>query len=153
MSAGILPFRLRDSIVQVLLVHPGGPFWRRRDMGAWSIAKGECNQGESPEAAARREFAEETGWLITGNLLSLGTVCQTSGKRITAFALEADFDPQSLYSNGFEMEWPPRSGHLQVFAEVDRAEWFDLDEARKKLVSGQQPLIDRLVRYLGEPGV
>jgi len=143
-----LPFRWRGETIQVLLVHPGGPFWQNRDDGAWSIAKGEFGDGEPAEAAALREFTEETGWTITDTMKPLGDVRQASGKYVTAFAVEADFDPQSLRSNTFEIEWPPRSGSRRAFPEVDRAEWFEPHEARKKLIAGQQVFIDRLLNQL-----
>lgn len=142
-SAGILPYRWRAGELQVLLVHPGGPFWQKRDQGAWSIAKGEY-EDEEPEAAARREFTEETGWEIGGDLQPLGEVRQPSGKRVLAFAVKAELDPATLVSMHFEMEWPPRSGRGQSFPEVDRAEWFSLEEAREKLLTGQRPFVDRL---------
>ncbi|UDL92696.1 NUDIX domain-containing protein [Mesorhizobium sp. PAMC28654] len=144
-SAGILPYRRSTNGLQVLLVHPGGPFWQSRDLGAWSIAKGEYDHSELPEAAARREFTEETGWEPKGALLNLGELRQRKGKLITAFALEGDFDTAMLHSNLFEMEWPRRSGRIQSFAEVDRGEWLDLALARDKLVVGQRPFLDRLV--------
>lgn len=144
-SAGILPYRRLNKVLQVLLVHPGGPFWQSRDLGAWSIAKGEYDERELPEAAARREFTEETGWEPKGALLNLGELRQRKSKLITAFALEGDFDTATLRSNMFEMEWPRRSGRMQSFAEVDRGEWLDLDLARKKLLAGQRLFLDRLV--------
>ncbi|SUU89604.1 putative NUDIX family NTP pyrophosphohydrolase [Aminobacter aminovorans] len=144
-SAGILPYRRSSKGLQVLLVHPGGPFWQSRDLGAWSIAKGEYDPSEEPEAAARREFTEETGWELKGPLLKLGELRQRGGKLITAFALEGDFDTATLRSNLFDMEWPPRSGRVQLFAEVDRGEWLDLALARDKLVVGQRPFLDSLV--------
>ncbi|WP_159592342.1 NUDIX domain-containing protein [Chelativorans xinjiangense] len=147
-SAGILPFRRRAGTVQVLLVHPGGPFWRKRDDGVWSIAKGEYGDDEQAEAAARREFTEETGWQVTVDLMQLGETRQAGGKYVTAFAVESDFDPTTLRSNVFEMEWPPRSGRMQSFPEIDRAEWFSLEKAREKLLAGQRPYIERLVRLL-----
>lgn len=137
-SAGILPYRGSNKGLQVLLVHPGGPFWQRRDLGAWSIAKGEYDESELPEAASRREFREETGWEPKGTLPTLGQLRQRGGKLITAFAFEGDFDTATLRSNLFEMEWPPRSGRVQSFAEVDRGEWLDLTLARDKLVVGQR---------------
>ena len=143
-SAGILPYRLRAGELQVLLVHPGGPFWQNRDQGAWSIAKGEYGEDEEAEAAARREFAEETGWTIEGDLQPLGEVRQPSGKRVIAFAVEAELDPATLVSMPFEMEWPPRSGRRQSFPEVDCAGWFSLAQAREKLLTGQLSFIDRL---------
>ncbi|MCZ8545428.1 NUDIX domain-containing protein [Mesorhizobium qingshengii] len=145
-SAGILPYRRSNSGLQVLLVHPGGPFWQSRDLGAWSIAKGEYGDDEQPEAAARREFAEETGWeLAAAPLLPLRDLRQRGGKLITAFAVEGDFDTATLRSNMFEMEWPPRSGRVQSFPEIDRGEWLDLAQAREKMLAGQRSFLDRLV--------
>ena len=126
-------------------MHPGGPFWSKRDSGAWSIPKGEYSDDEDAEAAARREFEEETGWTITSDLLPLGEIRQKAGKTVTAFAAEGDFDTASLDSNRFEIEWPPKSGRIAAFPEVDRAGWFALDEAREKIIEGQRPLLDRLV--------
>ena len=143
-SAGIIVYRKRTETIEVLLVHPGGPFWSKRDSGAWSIPKGEYSDDEDAEAAARREFEEETGWTITSRLLSLGEVRQKAGKSVTAFAAEGDFDTVSLDSNRFEIEWPPKSGRIAAFPEVDRAGWFALDEAREKIIEGQRPLLDRL---------
>lgn len=143
-SAGILVYRRRADGLEVLLVHPGGPFWAKRDAGTWSIPKGEYLAGEEPADAARREFAEETGWTLAGSLVPLGDVRQASGKVITAFAAKGDFDPSTLRSNTFEVEWPPRSGRRAIFPEVDRASWFSLAEAREKLIEGQRPLLDRL---------
>ncbi len=147
-SAGILPFNRRAGVLQVLLVHPGGPFWRNRDEGAWSIAKGEYGEDEHPETAARREFAEETGWQALGDLIPLGEVRQAGGKQVAAFALEAEFDPNTLSSNLFEMEWPPRSGRMQRFPEVDRAEWFDLEQAREKVLASQKQFLERLAQAM-----
>jgi len=147
-SAGILPFRRTADGVEILLVHPGGPFWQKRDSGAWSIAKGEYDEDEQPEAAARREFLEETGWAVSAKLIPLGEIRQSSGKLVTAFALEADFDPATLQSNTFEMEWPPRSGRMSAFPEVDRAAWFSLEEARDKLITGQRLFVEKLQRIL-----
>ncbi|RWE11898.1 MAG: NUDIX domain-containing protein [Mesorhizobium sp.] len=144
-SAGILPYRRSSNELQVLLVHPGGPFWQSRDLGAWSIAKGEYGDDEQPEAAARREFVEETGWELDGALLALGELRQRGGKLITAFGVEGDFDAGTLRSNMFEMEWPPRSGRMQFFPEIDRAGWFGVDMAREKMLIGQRPFLDRLV--------
>lgn len=143
-SAGILVYRKRAGQIEVLLVHPGGPFWARRDAGAWSIPKGEHAADEEPADAALREFVEETGWPLAGGLVPLGDVRQKAGKTVTAFAVEGDFEPATLRSNEFEMEWPPRSGRRARFPEVDRAGWFSLDAAREKLVEGQRPLLDRL---------
>lgn len=144
-SAGILLYRGRGDALRVLLVHPGGPYWARKDDGAWSIPKGIVAPGEEPRAAARREFAEETGQRAPdGELLDLGTVRLASGKRVTGFAMEGDFDPSSLVSNTFETVWPPRSGAVASFPEVDRAEWFDLNVAARKLNARQVPLLDAL---------
>jgi len=147
-SAGILPFRRHSGELEVLLAHPGGPFWRKRDEGAWSIVKGEYLEDEAPEAAARREFMEETGWSIEGELAPLGEIRQAGGKHVIAFALEADFDPLTLKSNTFEMIWPPRSGRRQSFPEIDRAAWFSLGEARARIIVGQQPFLQRLAEML-----
>lgn len=149
-SAGILVYRRRAGETEVLLVHPGGPFWAKRDAGAWSIPKGEYGDAEDPEAAAHREFTEETGWAIEGPLRPLGETRQKSGKIVTAFAVEGDFDVASLASNRFEMEWPPKSGRRTSFPEVDRAGWFRLAEAREKMVEGQRPLLDRLEPLPGD---
>lgn len=130
--------------VRVLLVHPGGPFWAKKDLGAWSIPKGEYAAGEEPLAAAIREFAEETGARAGGAFHPLGELKQPGGKLVVAYALEGEFDVGALASNAFEMEWPPRSGRRQSFPEVDRAEWFALAEARDKILPGQRAFIDRL---------
>lgn len=135
--------------VQVLLAHPGGPFWRNRDAGAWSIPKGEYVDTETALAAAQREFTEETGFAITQPLLPLGEVVQKGGKRITAWAFEGDCDPAQLRCNSFEMEWPPRSGQRRSFPEIDRVDWFTLDEARGKLLPAQCALLDQLELQLG----
>jgi len=149
-SAGILLYRLNGGEPEVLLVHPGGPFWANKDEGAWSIPKGEYEDGEDPEACARREFAEETGAeLAPGELADLGSIRQRSGKQVTAWAVEADIDVTRIVSNTFEIEWPPRSGRRQSFPELDRAGWFDLDEAKRKMTAGQDALLDRLVELLG----
>jgi predicted NUDIX family NTP pyrophosphohydrolase len=148
-SAGILLYR-RASAVEVLLVHPGGPFWAKKDAGTWSIPKGEYEEGEDPLAAALREFEEETGTRLSGEVaVELGTIVQRAGKRVTAWALEGDLDPATVRSNTFTMEWPPRSGRQSEFPEVDRAEWFGLEEARGKLVSAQAELVDRLAERVG----
>jgi len=148
-SAGILVYRRRAGETDVLLVHPGGPFWARRDAGAWSIPKGEYADDEDPEAAARREFQEETGWIIKGELRPLGEIRQKAGKAVTAFAGKGDFDPATLTSNRFEMEWPPKSGNRASFPEIDRAKWFSLAEASEKMIEGQRPLLDRLEELVG----
>jgi predicted NUDIX family NTP pyrophosphohydrolase len=145
-SAGILMHKREDGNLMVLLAHPGGPFWRKRDLGAWSIPKGECESNEEPEAAARREFAEELGAAPVGALTPLGEIRQSGGKHVVAFALESDFDPRNLRSNSFSMEWPPRSGRIASFPEIDRAAWFSLTTAREKILASQRPFIDRLER-------
>jgi predicted NUDIX family NTP pyrophosphohydrolase len=149
-SAGIVMYREVGSTRELLLVHPGGPFWVKKDEGAWSIPKGEYEPDEDPLAAAKREFAEELGSALPGgDYLDLGEVVQPSRKRLVVFAIEGDFDPATLTSNLFEMEWPPKSGQMQSFPEVDRAAWFAPDEARKKILPGQVPFIDRLLARLG----
>jgi predicted NUDIX family NTP pyrophosphohydrolase len=144
-SAGIVLHRAGDGGPEVLLVHPGGPFWAKKDLGAWSIPKGEYEPDEDPRACALREFEEETGTrLDAADLVELGAVVQKAGKEVSAWAVRGDLDPATVRSNMFTMEWPPRSGRRQEFPEVDRAEWFALDEARAKLVPAQAELIDRL---------
>ena len=148
-SAGILLYRLAGGAPEVLLVHPGGPYWARKDAGAWSIPKGEHGDDEDPEACARREFEEETGTaLAPGALVDLGTVRLKSGKVVNAWAAEGDLDPEALTSNTFEIEWPPRSGTMREFPEVDRAGWFDIETAREKLNPAQAPFLDRLGQAL-----
>jgi predicted NUDIX family NTP pyrophosphohydrolase len=149
-SAGLLMFRRVGSDLQVLLAHPGGPFWQRRDAGAWSIPKGEYEEPEAAIDAAQREFSEETGFPVVPPLLALGEVIQASAKRITAWAFEADADPAALRCNEFELEWPPRSGRRRRFPEIDRVAWFPLDEAREKLVPAQRELLERLQRALAD---
>ncbi|MDL2410723.1 NUDIX domain-containing protein [Rhizobium calliandrae] len=143
-SAGIPMYKKMESDVLVLLVHPGGPFWRKRDEGAWSIPKGEYLEDEPVETAARREFAEEMGHVPEGKLQPLGELRQKGGKHVTGFALEGVFDTSSLRSNLFEIEWPPGSGRPQSFPEIDRAEWFALSDARRKIIGGQLPFLERL---------
>ena len=143
-SAGILAFRRRNGAVEVLLVHPGGPFWRNKDLGAWSIPKGEHGPDEDPERVARREFREELGIELTQAAFSLGEIRQRGGKLVTAFALEGNVDVTHFKSNIFEIEWPPRSGRKSEFPEVDRAEWFDLASARARINQAQVILLDRL---------
>jgi len=143
-SAGILLYKRLGGELLVLLAHPGGPFWEKRDYRAWTIPKGEFNGGEAPEDAARREFREELGVEAVGTLQPLGEIIQKGGKRVIAFALEGDFDPAALRSNTFEIEWPPRSGRMQAFPEVDRVEWMALSVAREKLLPSQIALLDRL---------
>jgi predicted NUDIX family NTP pyrophosphohydrolase len=145
LSAGILLHRPGLAGREVLLVHPGGPFWARKDFGAWSIPKGLIDPNEDAAAAAKREFAEEVGTVPTGDLHPLGEFRQPGGKIVIAFALAGDFDPAMLSSNSFEMEWPPRSGRLITVPEVDRAEWFGLAAAREKLLQGQRPILDALL--------
>jgi predicted NUDIX family NTP pyrophosphohydrolase len=149
-SAGILLFRKRPAGVQVLLVHPGGPYWAKKDAGAWSIPKGMTDEGEDLLASAKREFLEETGMAIDGEFLDLGAHKQPGGaKTIVAWAHEGDFDPASLKSNTFPMEWPPRSGKTAEFPEVDKAGWYDLDEALVRATKGQRPIIAALAEKLG----
>jgi len=147
-SAGLLMYRRRGPGVEVLLAHPGGPFWVARDAAAWTLPKGTVDEGEDPLAAAQREFMEETGFTPRGPYHLLGELRQKSGKRITAWAFEGDADPARLRSNLFAMEWPPRSGRMQEFPEVDRVGWFSLGEARRKLLTGQAPFIDALENLL-----
>jgi predicted NUDIX family NTP pyrophosphohydrolase len=145
-SAGILLHRLRGGEREVLLVHPGGPFWAKRDEGAWSIPKGEYDDGEDPRACALREFEEELGTALPPGteLAELGTVKQSAGKVITAFGAAGDLDPDAISSNTFTVEWPPRSGQMREFPEVDRAGWFGLADAREKLNPAQVELLDRM---------
>ncbi len=147
-SAGILMYRQGDGGLLVLLVHPGGPFWRNRDLGAWSIPKGELDDGEDPEAAARREFAEEIGIAATGPLRPLGQVRQRGGKIVLAYALEGTLDAGAVRSNEVEIEWPPRSGRTIRIPEIDRAEWFSIPLAQDKILAGQRPFLDRLEQLL-----
>ena len=147
-SAGILVYRLSQAGPAVLLVHPGGPFWAKKDAGAWSIPKGEFDSTENPEDAARREVKEETGMEISGPLQELGVAKQKSGKLVYAWAVCQDWDPATLLSNTFRMEYPPRSGRMVEFPEVDRAAWFELPAAREKIHPGQAPFLDRLAGLL-----
>jgi predicted NUDIX family NTP pyrophosphohydrolase len=144
-SAGLLLFRRTPAGVEVLLVHPGGPLWAKKDEGAWSIPKGEIDADEEPLAAARREFEEELGSPVSGEFIALAPIRQASGKVVHAWAVEADFDPATFTSGMFSMEWPPRSGRQQEFPEVDRAEWFFIDDARRKINKAQIELLDQLV--------
>ena len=148
-SAGLLVYRLRDKSLEVFLVHPGGPFWAKKDAGAWSIPKGEFAPDEDALSAAQREFTEETGIVLNGPFAALGTVRQSSGKTIYAFVTEADIDPAKIVSNTFRMEWPPRSGQFAEFPEVDRAAWFPIEMAAEKMNQGQLELLARLRATLG----
>lgn len=150
-SAGILLFRGAAAAPEVLLAHPGGPFWARRDRGAWSIPKGELNPGEDAWEAARREFHEEMGAVLPAGFdeaLDLGEVRQAGGKRVSGFAIRGEFDPARLVSNVVRFEWPRRSGRMTEFPEVDRAGWFGVEAAREKILAGQLPFIDRLLGVL-----
>jgi predicted NUDIX family NTP pyrophosphohydrolase len=137
-------YRWREQRLEVLLVHPGGPFWANKDLGAWSIPKGEYLDGEAALDAARREFQEETGWTAEGEFLSLGDVQQSGHKRVSAWAFEGAGDPELVRSNHCEIEWPPRSGRRMQIPEIDRAAWFSLEEARGRILQGQRPFLDRL---------
>jgi predicted NUDIX family NTP pyrophosphohydrolase len=148
-AAGLLLYRRGPSGVEVLLAHPGGPFWARKDLGAWTIPKGEIDPGEAPVSAARREFREEIGLDVIGPLAPLGQIKQPGGKVVRIWIAEGDFDPAQLASNTFEMEWPKGSGRMRSFPEVDRASWFDLAEARRRILPGQAPFLDALVGALG----
>lgn len=153
-SAGILLHRGADGVLEVLLVHPGGPYWAKKDEGAWSIPKGEIDEGEEPVACAMRELEEELGsniGLAEGDLTDLGSIRQKGGKTVLCWVAEGDFDPAELRSETFGMEWPPRSGAEREFPEVDRAEWFGLEEARGKINPAQVELLDRLVQRVGRP--
>lgn len=138
----------RSSPLEVFLVHPGGPFWRKKDLGAWTIPKGEYEPGEEPLSAARREFQEETGFPVEGEFLSLGEITQASGKIVTAWAFEGDCDPARLVSNTCQVEWPPRTGRMMEIPEVDRGAWFAIAEAREKVFPAQRPLLDRLEKAI-----
>jgi predicted NUDIX family NTP pyrophosphohydrolase len=150
LSAGLLLYRRRDGEVEVFLVHPGGPFWVRKDDGAWSIPKGEASPGEDLLGCARRELTEETGFTADGPFTPLVPIRQAGGKWVHAWACEGDCDATAIRSNSFAMEWPPRSGRMQDFPEVDRAGWFTLEEARRKLVAAQVALIDQLALQFGD---
>jgi predicted NUDIX family NTP pyrophosphohydrolase len=152
LSAGILLYRKRDAGLEVFLVHPGGPFWAKKDDGAWSIPKGEYLEGEDPLTVAKREFYEETGSELSGSGIELTPAKQPSGKIIKAWAVDGDIDAASIRSNSFSMEWPPKSGRVRSFPEVDRALWCDLPMARKKLLTGQRVWLDELERRIREMG-
>jgi predicted NUDIX family NTP pyrophosphohydrolase len=143
-SAGLLMYRRRDGQVEVFLVHPGGPFWAKKDLGAWSICKGEYAESELPLEAAKREFQEETGFTAQGSFLELGVVQQASGKLVTAWAFEGECDPGKLVSNHCQVEWPPRSGRMIEIPEVDRGGWFSIEAARERILKAQEPFLDRL---------
>ena len=147
-SAGILPYRHIQGRLEVFLVHPGGPFWARKDAGAWSIAKGLFGDDEDPLAAAKREFREETGFEPAGEMIALEPVRQPGGKLVHAWAMEGDFDPSLLRSNMFSMEWPRGSGQQREFPEVDRGAWFSLEEAGRKILPGQAPFLGQLLERL-----
>jgi predicted NUDIX family NTP pyrophosphohydrolase len=147
-SAGLLLYRLRSGSPEVLLGHPGGPFWSEKDEGAWTVPKGLIAAGETPLAAARREFAEETGYRPQRKVVSLGEARQPGGKVVHVWAVEDDWDASELRSNSFEMEWPPKSGRQQQFPELDRAAWFTLGEARLKILTGQAIFLDRLEKVI-----
>ena len=142
---------MRGRLVEVFLVHPGGPFWARKDDGAWSIPKGEYGSGDDPLAAARREFHEETGFEVTGSFRALSPLKQASGKVVSAWAVQGDIDAARVKSNTFSLEWPPRSGNKQEFPEIDRGAWFDLPTAARKLQSGQRGFLDQLQQLAGDP--
>lgn len=145
-SAGLLLFRERDGRLEVLLVHPGGPYWAKKDLGAWTIPKGEITAGEDPLAAARREFEEETGARAEGEAVALMPRRQAGGKLVHAWMLRGDLDAAAVKSNTFSLEWPPRSGRQREFPEVDRAAWFTLDEARRRILKSQAPFLDEVER-------
>ena len=149
-SAGLIMYRRRDHGPEVFLVHPGGPFWAKKDLGAWSIPKGEYLEGEQPLEAAKREFQEETGFPVAEPFVDIGSVRQTGGKIVTAWAFEGDCDPSRMISNSVAVEWPPRSGRMLEFPEVDRSEWFAVAEARERIVSSQTLFLDRLIEALGQ---
>ncbi|APR53969.1 NUDIX domain-containing protein [Sphingomonas koreensis] len=147
-SAGVLLYRLTDTGLEVLLVHPGGPFWRNKQIGAWQLPKGLIEAGEAPETAARREVEEELGIAISGTLLPLGSIRQAGGKIVHAFACEGTFDPADLRSQTFDLEWPPRSGRQMRFPEIDAARWMPLSEASDWILPSQRPVLGRLEQTL-----
>jgi len=149
-SAGLLMYRRSPNGLEVFLVHPGGPFWVKRDLGSWSVPKGEPDGEEDLLEAAKREFHEETGARIEGDFIELAPLRQPSGKVVRIWAIEGEIDASSIASNTFSIEWPPRSGETREFPEIDRAEWFALAEARDKLLPGQRPLLDQLVQKVSE---
>jgi predicted NUDIX family NTP pyrophosphohydrolase len=147
-SAGILLYRTKNKKLEVFLVHPGGPFWQKKDAGAWTIPKGELNDDEDPLSAAIREMGEETGIVVKGDFIELTPIKQKGGKLVYAWALEHNVDPEKIKSNTFEIEWPPRSGTKKVFPEVDKAAWFDMSTAEVKIIDGQIPLLKELKNKL-----
>ena len=147
-SAGLLMYRRRHGVLEVFLVHPGGPFWKKKDVGSWSIPKGEYTTEEDPLEVAKREFWEETGFRASGEFVPLTSRKQLSGKIINAWAFEGDCDASTIKSNTFSMEWPPRSGKREEFPEVDRAGWFSIPDAKEKIIKGQSGFVDELVRIL-----
>lgn len=149
-SAGLLLFRRRGFALEVFLAHPGGPFWERKDLGAWGIPKGEIHEGEDPLEAARREFREETGFDPQGDFVPLGEVRQKSGKIVRAWAVRGDLDAEAIQSNHFDLEWPPGSGRLKSFPEIDRGGWYGPDEAVRRIRPEQRPFLDRLAAAVGE---
>jgi predicted NUDIX family NTP pyrophosphohydrolase len=148
-SAGLLMYRWRSGHIEVFLVHPGGPIWAKKDLGAWSIPKGEYIENEQPLEVAKREFKEETGFTAQGHFADLGAVKQSGGKVVYAWTVEGDCDPDKLTSNTFQMEWPPRSGRRIEIPEVDRGEWFSINIAREQILKSQAPFLDRLLHKLG----
>lgn len=149
-SAGLLLYRTKNGFVEVFLVHPGGPFYAKKDLGVWTIPKGELDGGE-PFATARREFEEETGFKIAGEFIELPAVKQKGGKLVYAWAVEADVDPTKIESNMFSMEWPPKSGKIKEFPEADHADWFDIATAMQKILPSQKELISNLLKKIQEP--
>jgi len=147
-SAGILLYRFKDGRLQVMLVHPGGPFWRKKDKGAWSIPKGICERGEATIDAAKREFKEETGFEVDGKFIDLGEIRQPSGKIVHVWAVEGDLDTSRIRSNTFKLEWPKGSGKIREFPEIDRGEWFDIEVAMEKITKGQRGFLERLLNAI-----
>ncbi len=148
-SAGLLMYRSQEGALEVFLVHPGGPFWAKKDLGSWSIPKGEFEPDDDPLASAKREFEEETGFAAVGEFKLLAPLKQPSGKIVHAWAFAGDCDPEAIKSNTFSIEWPPRSGKMQAFPEVDRAGWFTIDAAKKKILKGQVGFLEELQHLLG----
>lgn len=149
-SAGLLLYRQRDGLPEVLLGHPGGPYWAKKDLATWSIPKGEYAEDEEPLAAAQREFREETGYPCAPPFIDLGEVKQPGGKLVHIWACAGDADPAALVSNHFEMEWPPKSGRMRRFPEFDRVAWFGVEEAERRILKGQRGFVERLVQVLGK---